>query len=216
MARKSQRLSSGPNVAAKHKRAASNSEPASADVKQSKRQKATSTKSEYFEPSGKHGKDVKDETSDEEESSPDDEDISNFGDEAESSSSSDAEDDDDDDDYESEREVDPQKRKKTTPGKGTSTATPLRTKGNDLLRPGVKTGLGPGTQVVIKKPKSRPAGKTPYRDAAIHPNTLLFLKDLKSNNERQWLKSEWWFLTLPLCNIGVEAGAASGCISLSI
>jgi hypothetical protein len=60
----------------------------------------------------------------------------------------------------------------------------------DLLRHGVKTGLGPGTQVVIRKPKAREAGSTPYTDDTIHPNTMLFLSDLAANNDRQWLKSE--------------------------
>lgn len=60
----------------------------------------------------------------------------------------------------------------------------------DLSKPGVKTGLGPGTQVIIKKPKARAAGDTPYSDETIHPNTMLFLKDLAANNSRQWLKSK--------------------------
>ncbi|KAF2209280.1 hypothetical protein CERZMDRAFT_47237, partial [Cercospora zeae-maydis SCOH1-5] len=47
---------------------------------------------------------------------------------------------------------------------------------------------GPGTQVIIKKPKARPAGKIPYRDDTIHPNTLSFLTELKENNRREWLK----------------------------
>jgi uncharacterized protein (TIGR02453 family) len=42
--------------------------------------------------------------------------------------------------------------------------------------------------VIIKKPKARPAGKIPYTDETIHPNTLLFLQDLKANNNREWLK----------------------------
>ncbi|KAF2773684.1 hypothetical protein EJ03DRAFT_245772, partial [Teratosphaeria nubilosa] len=53
---------------------------------------------------------------------------------------------------------------------------------------GGKTGLGPGTQLIIKKPKPRPTGSTPYLDDTIHPNTLLFLTDLKANNRREWLK----------------------------
>ncbi|KAL6711383.1 hypothetical protein ACN47E_005914 [Coniothyrium glycines] len=56
----------------------------------------------------------------------------------------------------------------------------------DLWRSGRK--LAPGTQVIIKKPKARDAGETPYEDATIHPNTMLFLEDLAANNDRQWLK----------------------------
>src|SRR5215469_5435348 len=78
-----------------------------------------------------------------------------------------------------------QKGKSKTVGK-------LRAK--DLSKPGVKTGLGPGTQVIIKKPKARDAGDTPYSDETIHPNTMLFLKDLAANNNRQWLKSKTSFL----------------------
>ena len=61
-------------------------------------------------------------------------------------------------------------------------------KGQELWRPGVKTGLAPGEQVFIKLPKARQAGKTPYKDDTIHPNTLHFLNDLKENNDREWLK----------------------------
>ncbi|KAL1792594.1 hypothetical protein ACET3X_009101 [Alternaria dauci] len=56
----------------------------------------------------------------------------------------------------------------------------------ELWKPGAK--LAPGTQLVIKKPKARDAGDTPYLDHTIHPNTLLFLRDLAANNDRQWLK----------------------------
>ncbi|KAJ4369134.1 hypothetical protein N0V83_006218 [Neocucurbitaria cava] len=56
----------------------------------------------------------------------------------------------------------------------------------DLWKPGAK--LAPGTQLIIKKPKARDPGDTPYTDATVHPNTMLFLKDLAANNERQWLK----------------------------
>ncbi|KAH8763107.1 hypothetical protein F5883DRAFT_605525 [Diaporthe sp. PMI_573] len=37
--------------------------------------------------------------------------------------------------------------------------------------------------------KMRPAGDVDYEDDKLHPNTLLFLKDLKANNKRSWLKS---------------------------
>ncbi|RMJ23595.1 hypothetical protein PHISP_05524 [Aspergillus sp. HF37] len=61
-------------------------------------------------------------------------------------------------------------------------------KDKELWREGVKTGLGPGKQVFIKKPQMRDPGNVPYRDDALHPNTMLFLQDLRENNERQWLK----------------------------
>ncbi|KAL4904696.1 hypothetical protein BDW74DRAFT_27773 [Aspergillus multicolor] len=59
----------------------------------------------------------------------------------------------------------------------------------ELWREGVKTGLGPGKEVFIKKPKARDPGDTPYADDTLHPNTMLFLKDLAQHNERQWLKA---------------------------
>ena len=62
------------------------------------------------------------------------------------------------------------------------------TKGKELWRPGVKADLAPGEQVFIKLPKARQPGKTPYTDDTIHPNTMLFLSDLKQNNDREWLK----------------------------
>ncbi|KAF4549863.1 Hypothetical protein D9617_19g101680 [Elsinoe fawcettii] len=46
----------------------------------------------------------------------------------------------------------------------------------------------PGTEVVIKKPKAKGPGKTPYKDERVHPNTLEFLGALKENNRREWLK----------------------------
>lgn len=61
-------------------------------------------------------------------------------------------------------------------------------KGKELWREGVKTGLGPGKEVFIKKPKARDAGDVPYHDQTLHPNTMLFLQDLTQNNDRQWLK----------------------------
>lgn len=57
---------------------------------------------------------------------------------------------------------------------------------DELWKSGAK--LTPGTQVIIKRPKAREAGSTPYTDDTIHPNTMLFLKDLAAHNERQWLK----------------------------
>lgn len=56
----------------------------------------------------------------------------------------------------------------------------------ELWKPGTK--LEPGTQLIIKKPKARDAGDTPYTESTVHPNTMLFLKEIKANNDRQWLK----------------------------
>jgi hypothetical protein len=83
------------------------------------------------------------------------------------------------------------KPKKGTPrGRLTKrTALPLHQKQHsekELLKSGGKLALG--TQLVIKKPKARSEGDTPYADETIHPNTMLFLKDLAANNDRQWLK----------------------------
>lgn len=58
----------------------------------------------------------------------------------------------------------------------------------ELWKPGAK--LEPGTQLIIKKPKARDAGDTPYTESTMHPNTMLFLKEIKANNDRQWLKRE--------------------------
>ncbi|KAJ5791017.1 Conserved hypothetical protein CHP02453 [Penicillium psychrosexuale] len=62
-------------------------------------------------------------------------------------------------------------------------------KGKELWREGVRAGLEPGQEVIIAKPKARDAGNTPYQDETLHPNTRLFLIDLASNNDRQWLKA---------------------------
>jgi len=90
------------------------------------------------------------------------------------------------------------KSKKATPrGQGQKKSLPSRMKDGDekeLWKSGAK--LAPGTQVIIKKPKARDAGDTPYTDDTIHPNTMLFLKDLAANNDRQWLKCMFTALTI--------------------
>ena len=201
MARKSQRLSAGAATSLpSHKRAASNTSLPAGEVKKSKTQKATPTKSQYFtKHTGNSARSKKkaddsgdelapdDDDEDELASAPED-DLSEFG---SAHDSDDAEDDDDDneDEYESEVE-EPKSRRKSSSNKAAAGKSKT-VSGGELWREGVKTGLGPGTQVVIKKPKARPAGKVSYSDASIHPNTLLFLKDLKANNNREWLKSEF-------------------------
>lgn len=94
-------------------------------------------------------------------------------------------------DYASEQEERRRSRKKArTHSRSTPITAPTSGAhaGQELWRPGVTTGLGPGTQVVIKKPKPRAVGATPYTNATIHPNTLLFLADLARHNDRAWLK----------------------------
>jgi hypothetical protein len=186
MARKSLRLSSSIQLTPKHKRAASGDAHPNGETKRSKSQKATPTKSQYFEQPGSGVGHSSSELSEQPSSDQDDnEDVSDFGDQT--SNQSESEVDGDDDDYESEER--PKPRSKSQPQNKAPSSSSAK-KNGELWRPGVKTGLGPGTQVIIKKPKPRPAGKTPYTDETIHPNTLLFLKDLKANNERQWLKSK--------------------------
>ncbi|KAL4781587.1 hypothetical protein BJX76DRAFT_13035 [Aspergillus varians] len=72
---------------------------------------------------------------------------------------------------------------------GKKSDVPESSKKKELWREGVKTGLGPGKEVFIEKPKARDPGDVPYNDDTLHPNTILFLKDLAQNNDRQWLKA---------------------------
>ena len=83
----------------------------------------------------------------------------------------------------------PKRRKKAAAKKKPGIkATPKAGKGKELWRPSAKVDAEPGQEVFIKLPKAREAGKTPYKDEMVHPNTMLFLKDLKANNDREWLK----------------------------
>lgn len=92
------------------------------------------------------------------------------------------------DEYVSEEDA-PKKRKRGRPkAKTNDQVVSTGGKGQELWRPGVKAATAPGEAVYIKLPKAREAGKTPYTDSTIHPNTFLFLKDLRANNDREWLK----------------------------
>ncbi|KAI9791362.1 MAG: hypothetical protein M1835_000379 [Candelina submexicana] len=93
------------------------------------------------------------------------------------------EEEEEEDDY-SEEGTRPNKRSK---GAGAGPRATVK-KGQELWRPGVKSGLAPGQEVLIKLPKARGPGATPYEDTTIHPNTMLFLEELKDNNDREWLK----------------------------
>lgn len=193
MERRSQRLSSqtGTPNSDKHKRTISNVPTETVIPKRTKIGKATPTKSQYF---------LGNDSEQDNQKFLSDQDVSASSSESARSSSEfdEASDhlssvsDEDDDDYGSDSDDAPKRRrtpKPKTTKKAAVSSPSVESQGGELWRPGVKAGLGPGTQVVIKKPQARPAGKTPYNDESIHPNTLLFLKELKANNERQWLKS---------------------------
>lgn len=51
-----------------------------------------------------------------------------------------------------------------------------------------KKGKGGRVEMVIELPGIKDPGDMPYEDERIHPNTLDFLRDLKKNNRREWLK----------------------------
>ncbi|KAH0011709.1 hypothetical protein KCU78_g9947, partial [Aureobasidium melanogenum] len=130
------------------------------------------TKSKYFEPDTENDSEV--------EGSPED---------GSSSAVVESEDDSDISEALSEDEQRPKKRRAPASSNATGSAPTPGEKGKELWRQGVSTGLAPGTQIIIKKPKPRTPGNTPYSETTIHPNTMLFLKDLKANNDREWLKS---------------------------
>ncbi|PPJ55783.1 hypothetical protein CBER1_01601 [Cercospora berteroae] len=179
MARRSGRIVPSGNAGKQHKRALSASTSGEPVAKRPKQAKSTTTKSRHFTAPDK---DTEDDQSEPEDSTSNNEDSgSDFGEGPNEDESSGAEDDEenesDDDDEESHK-----------PARGSAKSTPAKNKAGAVWKPGVKTGLAPGTQVIIKKPKARPAGKIPYNDDTIHPNTLLFLSELKQNNKREWLK----------------------------
>lgn len=137
--------------------------------------------------------DDEDEDEDEDEGDEDgaeDDDVSVFGEDDADAGLEDEDDDEDEElaadseEYASDDDVAPATKKRKM---SKSKSTPVR-KGQELWRTNVKTGLGPGNEVIIQRPKARPAGKTPYLNHTIHPNTFLFLRDLAQNNDREWLK----------------------------
>lgn len=67
-------------------------------------------------------------------------------------------------------------------------------KGQELWRPGVKSKLAPGEAVFVALPKARGDDGVRYVDGRVHPNTMLFLGELKENNDREWLKGVYLFI----------------------
>jgi hypothetical protein len=170
-----------------HKRAASQTENKSHDSKKVKKLQATPTKSQYFHSDEDSEAADEDQHSIEETTSDDNAGGSDFADES-ASVVSDIESVSNDESDASDDEPTPRKGK----GKGKPSPGTLRSANSEVWRSGVKTGLGPGREVIIKKPKARPAGNVPYQEDTIHPNTLLFLEELKNNNDREWLKSMYF------------------------
>lgn len=148
--------------------------PKQLPTRQSKRVKATPKKSQYFEPDS--------DDQNEEPPSPTSAATGEYGADSLDEPS------DVDGGVSDEEEVKP---KRTPKGqKPKKPVTPWRGKKaeeKELWRPGAE--LPSDTQVIIQKPKAREAGKIPYTDETIHPNTLLFLKDLAAHNDRKWFKS---------------------------
>lgn len=143
--------------------------------------KTTTKKSKYFEPEGsaeseEPASDTEDE--DEDDSAYEEKDVDSESDDHEAS--------DQDNESDSEEETKSARPKGKTAKDSVSDAASL--KGRELWREGVRTGLAPGQEVIIAKPKARDPGDVPYEDETLHPNTRLFLLDLAKNNERQWLK----------------------------
>ena len=121
------------------------------------------------------------------------------------SSPPDSEDEEDEDDHVSSEEENRKSKRKAKKGQSAkkavtnrksvvedgvvaATAKAIIQKGQELWRPGVKSDLAPGEEVFIKLPKARGDGGVKYKEGIIHPNTMLFLGDLKANNDREWLK----------------------------
>ncbi|ETI23200.1 hypothetical protein G647_04997 [Cladophialophora carrionii CBS 160.54] len=195
-ARKSGASKKATPVAPKsHKRQVSESTPAatpgsraSKRIKESAEKerrtgKVTPTRSKYFHELDSEDDNVGDNGDDD--SGYEDEDAS-----AQEAPSSDESLDEDDDDSEQDVRKRKAKSKKAPKGAGGlgAAVSAVIEKGKELWRPGVKTGLGPGKQVFIEKPKPRGDGGIKYLPGTIHPNTMAFLKDLKANNDREWLK----------------------------
>ncbi len=185
-----------PPAAKSHKRQLSSSATPAATTpgsRASKRLKestnntpTTAKKSKYFEGSES-----------EEEPASDDDAVSGYDDEyasigEPSSASPSVTASEDEEDYDSEEDRKPKKNRGRKPAASGATGLVAGAieKGKELWRQGVKTGLGPGKQVFIERPKPRGDGGIKYVPERIHPNTMAFLTDLKKNNDREWLKSE--------------------------
>jgi hypothetical protein len=156
-------------------------------TRHSKRARPAASRKSYAEPTtdtdGENGADSAAEASDYEED----------GGANPQSASSPSDQDDEDDEDASDDDTTPKRRPgKTAQRKSQAKAKNSATTTTTTTTPSWKQGakLTPGTQLIIKKPRARDAGDTPYSDSKIHPNTMLFLGELAENNNRPWLKRE--------------------------
>lgn len=146
-------------------------------------QHSSPKKSKYFDhPSDENEDAEEDDVSNEQDSA------SGYEDEAVSEAPTSEPTSEEDDEYDSEEDKKKVKRGRKPKSKQSHTEHILVRK-NDLWREGVKTGLGPGKAVYIEKPKARGDGGIKYMPERLHPHTFEFLKDLKKNNDRIWLKA---------------------------
>ncbi|EME87899.1 uncharacterized protein MYCFIDRAFT_148519 [Pseudocercospora fijiensis CIRAD86] len=179
MARRSQRIS---HPSAQHKRVASGSGPADSKTKRPrqapKAADVTPTKSQYFQGADSQHHDTDEDRADSHSDAPESSDVD--VDDGKSTS----EESPDDEDFDIEDEDTANGRY----AKNRKSAASARKKIGAGWKPESTTGFEPGVEVIQKRPKARPAGKVAYANETIHPNTLLFLKDLKANNRREWLK----------------------------
>ncbi|KAI2787152.1 hypothetical protein POX_f07515 [Penicillium oxalicum] len=166
---------------AETKRAKSN--PALADPSV----KSTAKKSKYFEPESSAELESAPSESSEPGGVDDDDSESAYEEEGDLSEASPEDESEPEEASESEDDKSKSRSKAKKNARGTVTDKDLL-KGKELWREGVRTGLGPGKEVFIPKPKARDPGKVPYQDETLHPNTRLFLIDLTNNNDREWLK----------------------------
>lgn len=166
--------------------------------------KTTPTKSKYFQGSDSEDSEGADSRGDGEDHSGYEDEEASVNQET-SSSEPDTEDEDEDDSDGDRRRSASKKKANRQAGAGAASGakavfSAVLEKGKELWRPGVKTGLGPGKQVFIEKPKPRGDGGITYVPENIHPNTMTFLRDLKDNNDREWLKSQYCYC----CNVGLS------------
>ncbi|KAH8821981.1 hypothetical protein F5884DRAFT_108813 [Xylogone sp. PMI_703] len=83
---------------------------------------------------------------------------------------------------ESDSERRPKKQRKNLPGR--SKKAPIGSSEDT----GSDDESKPPREVIIPLPRARSPGNIQYRDERIHPNTMLFLADLKANNNREWMR----------------------------